>query len=773
MRNSLSWSKAPVALCCALASTPALSGNPTVDVWSNAAPPLNPPATLGGAMIENDAHGLILLLGAPSIPLANSAWRFDGEAWSHSNNPPIATIPEGLAKPTRFAAIGDTGRDHSLLFGGIVTGEFTSNTITFDGETFRLVADAKQSAPPARADAALAYVAHLDLVVLFGGVGNSGLLGDTWLWNGESWTPLNSKGAPSPRSGHAMAYDPINGYVVMYGGTTSNGASNETWLFNGSEWTLYTYLGPSPRAGHSMFYDEGRERVVLVGGLPQAPGVTVAETWEWTGSNWRTIESQGPSPRINADAAYDSSRGLAVLFGGISPDANLLNDTWEFQLESPFGPGIETPVGLQPSDVTAGLFDDDQFPDAVVTDTLRASLFYFRNLGVDTIGVPRGASEKEWNGFDAPDEIPLAGPPSKTESVDLNNDGKADILVAIPSGGGGMPGSQFLLGNGMGGFSAATTLLDDFGQDDVQPGDLDNVKDDLGVVTFGDLAYVSTANGIVGVVEGNTTGFDPPLVLNAGGEPTRIALGDLNSDGYADIVFTDRAKGTVAVILQNPDEDPRFDVLNRIDFPVGLPGGEPVALVLLDFDGDEDLDVATADRATSTVTALRNRGVDGEWLGLVVTDITPTGANPVSIEAARFFGGPNDDLATANESGNTLSVLRNLGDGLFADPIDLSVTQGPVAVASADLNADGLPDLLAASAPPSPPGILTSFLAIGDSYCPGDVNGDRFVGFDDLSLLLLDFGVFGFALPADFDGNGTVDFNDLNTLLTNFGSSCP
>ncbi len=773
MRNLISWTTAHLALCCALATSPALAGGAQADVWTNIVPPLAPPSTLGGAMVENDAHGVVLLLGLQAIPFANSAWRFDGESWTLLNDPPITTIPENLAKPTRFAATGDTGRDFSLLFGGMVNGAFSSNTISFDGQTFRLLGDGKQQEPPARADGALAYFEPLDVVVLFGGEGENGLLGDTWVWNGEVWNQINSEAKPSPRTGHAMAFDPTRGYIVMYGGTTSNGNSAETWLFDGEEWTLFTFLGPSPRSGQAMFYDEGRECVVLVGGLPQEAGVDVAETWEWTGTNWRTIESAGPSPRIDANAAYDSARGLAVLFGGITPDANLLNDTWEFELESPFGPGIETPVGLRPSDVTAGFFDADEFPDAVVTDTLRASIFYFRNLGVTPIGIPRGAAGGEWNGFDAPMEIPLAGPPSKTEAVDLNNDGETDILVAIPSGGDGEPGSQFLLGDGMGGFSAASTLLDDFGQDDVQPGDLDNVKDDLGIL-FTDIAYVSTANGIVGIARGNANGFDPALVLNAGGEPTRIALGDLNNDGFADLVFTDRMAGTVAVILQNPNGKTIFDVFDRIDFPVGLPGGEPVALVLFDFDGDQDLDVATADRATSTVTALRNLGQDKKgWLGLVVTDITPTGANPVSIEAANFFGGPNDDLATANESGNTLSVLRNLGNGLFADPIDLSVTQGPVAVASADLNADGLADLVAASAPPSPPGILTSFLAIGDTFCPGDVNGDRFVGFDDLSLLLQEYGITGLALPADFDGNGLVDFDDLNTLLTNFGSSCP
>jgi hypothetical protein len=753
VRNLLSKFPAPGALAFVLSTQCAFAGAPATDVWTQIPAVPAPPAPLGGAMVCNDAHGLVLFVGAPAIPWVNSVYQFDGVAWT----PRIHSTPSELPKATRFAATGDTGRGYSLIFGGVVNGEF------FD--------------PPERADAALAYLAPEDLVVLFGGVNDEGLLGDTWMYNGELWFRYLGQAGPSPRKGHAMAYDPILDVVLMYGGTTANGPSNETWAFNGTTWSLYTLLGPSPRSGHAMFFDEGRGRVVLVGGLPQEAGVEVAQTWEWTGTNWNIIDSQGPTPRIGGMAAYDSDRGVAVLFGGVSPTANLLNDTWEFELNSPFGPVIETPVGLQPSDITAGFFDDDIFPDVVVTDSLRASIFYFRNLGVSTGGVPRGGvgvGGGEWNGFAPPDELPTSGAPRKTEAFDINNDGFTDIIVAIPGGGDGEPGSEFFLGDGGGGFSAASTLLDDFGQDDVQPGELDNVKGVLGVIDFADIAYVSTASGIVGVVPGNATGFDPPIILEAGGEPTRIALGDLDGDGLSDLVFTDRAAGTVAVVLQQNNGKELFNINERIDFPAGLPGSEPVALVLFDFDGDGDLDVAIADSATNTVSALANLGQGKKgWLGLFVTDITPTGANPVSIEAASFFGGPLEDISTANESGNTISVLRNLGNGLFADPIDLGVTQGPVALSAADLNADGLEDLVAASAPPSPPGILTSFLALGITPCPGDTDGDRFIGFKDLGELLTVFGMVGESLAADFDGNGIVDFADLNLLLTEFGRTCP
>ncbi len=60
--------------------------------------------------------------------------------------------------------------------------------------------------------------------------------------------------------------------------------------------------------------------------------------------------------------------------------------------------------------------------------------------------------------------------------------------------------------------------------------------------------------------------------------------------------------------------------------------------------------------------------------------------------------------------------------------------------------------------------------------CPGDVDGDNFIGFADLNAVLSAFntvvGQPGYNAAADFDDDGDVDFGDLNVVLSAFNSAC-
>lgn len=79
-------------------------------------------------------------------------------------------------------------------------------------------------------------------IVLFGGTEDGGaILGDTWTWNGSSWTPIDTgNNAPCPRHSHRMAWDSVRNEVVLFGGTGSGnclpggGPRNDTWIWNGA-----------------------------------------------------------------------------------------------------------------------------------------------------------------------------------------------------------------------------------------------------------------------------------------------------------------------------------------------------------------------------------------------------------------------------------------------------------------------------------------------------------------------------------------------------------
>jgi len=76
--------------------------------------------------------------------------------------------------------------------------------------------------------------------VLFGGSGLTGepLYGDTWIWDGASWTPAPLGGNPSPpaRTSHTMAYDTAHSQVVLFGGYTAPATGPQafpadTWVY--------------------------------------------------------------------------------------------------------------------------------------------------------------------------------------------------------------------------------------------------------------------------------------------------------------------------------------------------------------------------------------------------------------------------------------------------------------------------------------------------------------------------------------------------------------
>lgn len=117
----------------------------------------------------------------------------------------------------------DARRGVTVLFGGGDSGGPFNDTWerAGSGQWYGLI---PSRAPRARQRMASAYFPRLRQVVIFDGIGEQGLLDDTWVWSGQNWRTKSFVPRPDGLD-LGMAYDSIMRGLLVFGG------SGETWLF--------------------------------------------------------------------------------------------------------------------------------------------------------------------------------------------------------------------------------------------------------------------------------------------------------------------------------------------------------------------------------------------------------------------------------------------------------------------------------------------------------------------------------------------------------------
>jgi hypothetical protein len=111
-----------------------------------------------------------------------------------------------------------------------------------------------------------------------------------------------------------------------------------------------------------------------------------------------------------------------------------------------------------------------------------------------------------------------------------------------------------------------------------------------------------------------------------------------------------------------------------------------------DFNGDGKPDLAIANYSDNSVSVLLGNG-DGTFRSHVDY---PTGAEPFSVAVGDFNGDRRLDLAVANWYDGSVSMLLSNGDGTFQARVDYPVGSLPRSVAVGDFNGDGKLDLVVA-----------------------------------------------------------------------------
>lgn len=320
-------------------------------------------------------------------------------------------------------------------------------------------------------------------------------------------------------------------------------------------------------------------------------------------------------------------------------------------------------IGNGPEFIHAADVDGDGNVDVFTADTLSNNISYLRGNGDGTfkarISIATGASSA----------------PRSVTTGDVNKDGLLDLITADT----GTSTIDVFLGNGDGTFKNKTSLtgnlpyqalLADF-----------NMDGNVDIITTDNTTTLSLFLG-----NGNGT-FQARTMITKTGAVFSISVADFNNDGLPDVATGNR------VHIGNGDGT--FRLSNTVSL-----ASDPRVRSVGDMNNDGILDLILGEANTNTVVVVMGNG-DGTFR---VGTTLPTGANssPRAPIVLDLNGDGKNDLLVPFGGGSApypstvLSYFGN-GDGTFLAPSTITTAaQRPKSIVAADVNKDGVADLLTA-----------------------------------------------------------------------------
>jgi hypothetical protein len=272
-----------------------------------------PPARLGAVLAADPAHhDLVFFGGKGPSAVEGDTWLWTGGRWSRRAPRP--------APPARsFAAASADGRGGVLLYGGDPSDPTGTHDDTWRWDGSRWTELHPRTVPGVGAYRVMAQGPSGSPVLLVFGLDHQVT---TWTWTGAArgggdWVPAAIATAPPWRDASGLAMDPVSRRLILFGGVSAQGATaGDTWAWDGSTWSE---LRPAhrPAGGPAALTGAGTGPL-----LYEQDG-----TWTWTGADW-TQQQPGGTPPWQAYSALAGVPGagpgelLAILVTGPTPDVS-------------------------------------------------------------------------------------------------------------------------------------------------------------------------------------------------------------------------------------------------------------------------------------------------------------------------------------------------------------------------------------------------------------------------------------------------------------------
>jgi hypothetical protein len=154
--------------------------------------------------------------------------------------------------------------------------------------------------------------------------------------------------------------------------------------------------------------------------------------------------------------------------------------------------------------------------------------------------------------------------------------------------------------------------------------------------------------------------FAAGVQIETGPKTLFFASGDFNEDGRLDLAVTNSnwqaggVNASVAVLLGSDD-----GLMLSVAYPVGL---QPHGVVAADFNKDGILDLAVANKLSSSISILLGLGSEGVGNGFFAGAVNyPAGGQPFKLVTADFNEDGILDLAAAINDAAKVNILPGLG----------------------------------------------------------------------------------------------------------------
>lgn len=427
--------------------------------------------------------------------------------------------------------------------------------------------------------------------------------------------------------------------------------------------------------------------------LLTAPGVSFygSKTGDFNGDGWAdvavltyslTVFLNDGAGGFNAPSSNTLDGGYKLIRGDFNKDGKIdfVTDTGIVVLGNGMGGFTRTSqiaLGLDPGEFDTADFNGDGNPDIVATNTDSGGNSPGRTLAI--------ALGKGTGRFDAPDYASTPNTNSMVMAADFNNDGRLDMVTGNVSNNTVLIHLQDVNGNFVPApvFSIVVGGGPNQGPGSVATADFNN---DGNV----DIAAPDYLSRRVTILLGNGLGgfTSSSVILNTNhGSPSFLRTGDFNGDGKADLVVLCKSQLTFAIMLG--DGTGQFTVLNGLG--TGTQAG-PDSVAVGDFDGDGATDLAIARFWQPTVAVMFGNG-NGTF---AFSYLFPIAEYPMMIRAADLNNDGKLDLVTVPETNHgMMSVLLNIGNGVFASAVPYQIAGAGSDLAIADFDLDGKLDIIA------------------------------------------------------------------------------